>query len=85
MLGDTTTLLLERDGGDLRRLRQEVERDLGEERRLLKEVKGIGDVGVDIFFREAQREWVEVRPFAGAGPSRRRAAWVSARRHSPTW
>jgi hypothetical protein len=30
----------------------------------LKEVKGLGDVGVDIFFREAQAAWEELYPFA---------------------
>ncbi|MGH2946090.1 MAG: hypothetical protein ACRDPC_07515 [Solirubrobacteraceae bacterium] len=29
---------------------------------LLKEFKGIGDVGADIFLREVQRIWPEVRP-----------------------
>ena len=31
--------------------------------KLLKEFKGIGDVGVDIFFREAQTAWDELYPF----------------------
>jgi hypothetical protein len=30
----------------------------------LKEFKGLGDVGVDIFFREVQVAWQELRPFA---------------------
>src|SRR5215218_1423763 len=34
-----------------------------EERRLLTEVKGLGEVGVDIFFREAQVVWEELFPF----------------------
>jgi hypothetical protein len=64
MLGDTCALLLERYRGDLRNLREEAERDPKRERRLLKEFKGLGDVGVDIFFREAQVAWDELRPFA---------------------
>jgi hypothetical protein len=64
MLGDTCTLLLERYRGDLRRLRDEARRDPKRERALLKEFKGLGDVGVDIFFREAQVAWEELRPFA---------------------
>src|ERR671930_549871 len=64
MLGDTAQLLLDRYGGDLRRLRADAGRDPGAERRLLKQFKGIGDVGVDIFFREAQRSWSELYPFA---------------------
>src|SRR5215218_2560391 len=64
MLGDTCTLLLERYRGDLRRLREEAGRDPERERALLKEFKGIGDVGVDVFFREAQVAWEELQPFA---------------------
>ena len=58
------SLVLERWGGDLRKLRDEAERDPKRERKLLKEVKGLGDVGVDIFFREVQESWPEVAPFA---------------------
>src|SRR2546421_2408501 len=62
-LGDTAELLIDRYGGDLRRLRRAAERDPTVERRLLKQCKGIGDVGVDIFFREAQRAWDGLYPF----------------------
>lgn len=64
MLGDLTEHLLERWDGDLRKLREAAERDPQRERKQLKEFKGIGDVGVDIFFREAQAGWDELRPFA---------------------
>lgn len=64
MLGDTAELLLDRWSGDLRKLREEAERDPAGERSLLKKVKGIGDVGANIFFREAQRSWDELYPFA---------------------
>src|ERR687888_69109 len=64
MLGDTCALLLERYRGDLRRLREEAGRDPKRERALLKAFKGLGDVGVDIFFREAQLAWKELYPFA---------------------
>lgn len=64
MLGDTAELLSDRYGGDLRNLRQAAERDPSRERKLLKECKGIGDVGVNIFFREVQLLWDEVHPFA---------------------
>lgn len=64
MLGDTAALLLDRYGGDLRRLRDEAARDPDAERRLIDEFKGIGTVGVDIFFREVQAAWPELRPFA---------------------
>ena len=47
-------MLLNRCGGDLRNLREEAGCKPDKERKLLKEFKGIGDVGVGIFFREAQ-------------------------------
>jgi endonuclease III len=64
MLGDLVEHLQERWNGDLRRLRDEAERDPDTERKLLKEFKGVGDVGVDIFFREVQGCWDELHPFA---------------------
>jgi endonuclease III len=64
MLGDLTDHLLERYDGDLRTLREQAGRDPKRERKLLKEFKGLGDVGVDIFFREAQIAWDELVPFA---------------------
>lgn len=64
MLGDTAAMLIEEYGGDLRKLRERAGREPGAERRLLKECKGIGDVGADIFMREAQAAWDELYPFA---------------------
>jgi endonuclease III len=63
MLGDACAFLLDRYGGDLRRLREAAGRDPRRERTLLKQVKGIGDVCVDIFFREVQVTWDELYPF----------------------
>ena len=63
MLGDTAQKLLDEYGGDLRRLRDAADHDPDEERRRLKAFKGIGDVGVDIFFREVQIAWEEHYPF----------------------
>ncbi len=64
MLGEASHVLIERYGGDLRRLRREADEKTPEERRLLKQIKGLGDVGVDIFFRDVQAAWPELRPFA---------------------
>ncbi|TCD14352.1 hypothetical protein [Oricola cellulosilytica] len=64
MLGETVSLMQKKYGGDLRKLREAAGRDPDGERRLLKEFKGIGDVGVDIFFREVQAAWDEIFPFA---------------------
>ncbi|MDA8164493.1 MAG: hypothetical protein M0017_05620 [Desulfobacteraceae bacterium] len=63
MLGETAGLLLARYGGDLRRLRDAAGREPARERQLLMEFKGIGEVGADIFFREAQVVWGEWYPF----------------------
>jgi hypothetical protein len=74
MLGDACELLVDRYRGDLRRLRAEAGQDPRQERRLLTEVKGLGEVGVDIFFREAQVAWEELFPFVD-----RRAAQAARR------
>lgn len=74
MLGDTADLLLSEYDGDLRNLREAAERKPSKERRFLKKLKGLGDVGVNIFFREAQLAWPELYPFAD------KAALTSAKR-----
>ncbi|WP_431678116.1 endonuclease [Kitasatospora sp. KL5] len=62
-LGRGAELLLERWRGDLRRLREEAGRDTAAEHRLLQEFPRIGPVGADIFCREAQGVWPELRPY----------------------
>lgn len=62
MLGHNVELVLDRWGGDLRKLRDEADRDPGRERELLRQFKGIGPVGADIFAREAQAVWPELHP-----------------------
>ena len=63
MLGDAAELVMERYHGDLRDLRRRADADPARERELLKEFRGIGDVGADIFCREAQAAWDELYPF----------------------
>lgn len=63
MLGESAQMLLERYKGDLRILRETAGAEPEAERKLLKEFKGLGDVGVDIFFREVQATWDELYPF----------------------
>lgn len=65
-LQDMSDHCLQAYGGDLRKLREAAGRDPKEERKLLKAFKGIGETGVDIFFREAQGAWEELYPFADA-------------------
>lgn len=64
MLDYTSQLILNQYQGDLRNLREAAGRKVDIERKLLKEFKGIGDVGVGIFFREVQIAWDELFPFA---------------------
>ncbi|MEV5437054.1 endonuclease [Streptomyces sp. NPDC052682] len=62
-LGDAAALLLERWGGDLRRLRADAGGEVRELRRLLQEFPGVGPAGADIFLREAQLVWREAAPY----------------------
>lgn len=64
-LGEGARLLLDRYGGDLRRMRRSAGGDLDALRRLLREVPGLGPAGVDIFLREVQAVWPEVAPYLG--------------------
>ena len=70
---DMAQLVLDRYGGDLRRLAEEADHDVRAAARLLQEVKGIGPTGASVFLREVQAVWPWVRPLlddrarAGAG------------------
>ncbi|WBO68506.1 endonuclease [Streptomyces camelliae] len=59
MLGEGAELLLERWGGDLRRLREE-----SDPRKALLDIPGIGPTGADIFLRDVQGVWPEFAPYA---------------------
>ena len=61
-LGEGAQLLLDRWHGDLRKLRAEAGHDPGRIRVLLQEIPRIGPVGAEIFCREAQGLWPELRP-----------------------
>ncbi|MEU3225875.1 endonuclease [Streptomyces sp. NPDC006976] len=61
-LGEGARLVLDRYHGDLRRLRDEAGGDPEKLRGLLREFPRIGPVGADIFSREAQGVWPELRP-----------------------
>lgn len=61
-LGEGARLILDRWHGDLRKLRAEAGHDPRRIRDLLQEVPRIGPVGAEIFCREAQGLWPELRP-----------------------
>ncbi|WP_406099388.1 endonuclease [Streptomyces sp. NBC_01013] len=61
-LGDGAQFVIDRYRGDLRRLREEAAGDPERIRGLLREFPRIGPVGADIFSREAQGVWPELRP-----------------------
>ncbi|GAA3764081.1 endonuclease [Streptomyces tremellae] len=71
-LGEGAALLLDRYGGDLRRMRGEADGDREALHRLLQQVPGIGPVGADIFLREVQDVWPEAAPYLD-GKSRKGA------------
>jgi hypothetical protein len=56
-LGDGARLLLDEHGGDLRKIRG------GDVRAELRKFPRMGPVGADIFCREAQAVWPELRPY----------------------
>ena len=62
-LGQVADILVEKYNGDIRKLREKANKDPEKIRQLLKEFKGMGDVGVNIFFREIQTVWPELYPF----------------------
>lgn len=64
-LGDGAELVIERYGGDLRRLAAQADGERSRAASLLQETPGIGPVGADIFLREVQAVWPWVRPYAG--------------------
>ncbi|WP_243087128.1 hypothetical protein [Streptomyces sp. 891-h] len=57
-LGKGAELLLDRWGGDVRRMRKSDDPE-----QALREVPGIGPMGVAIFLREAQAVWPEYQPY----------------------
>ncbi|WP_030397352.1 endonuclease [Kitasatospora purpeofusca] len=62
-LGDGAQLVLDRWHGDLRRMWEAADGRADALHDLLQEVPRIGPVGADIFCREAQAVWPQLRPF----------------------
>ena len=65
VLHDASTFVVETYDGDLRQLRTAADGDVGRLAELLQDVKGVGPVGAEVFLREVQVVWDEVRPFFG--------------------
>ncbi|MEV1289398.1 hypothetical protein [Micromonospora sp. NPDC049679] len=63
MLGKGAQLCLDRWQGDLRRLHVDADGDVRTLRASLDEFAGIGATGADIFLREVQVVWADVRPY----------------------
>lgn len=61
-LGEGARLVLDRWSGDLRRLREDAGREPDGIKARLTEFPRLGPVGADIFCREAQAIWPELRP-----------------------
>lgn len=62
-LGEGAELLLDRYGGDVRKIREAADGDVRAIRYRLRELPRLGPVGADIFCREAQAVWPELRPY----------------------
>lgn len=62
-LDELADLILEKYDGDLNNLAQQNNSEPAKIRAALKEIKGLGDVGVDIFFGTAQGVWPCLAPF----------------------
>jgi hypothetical protein len=56
-------LLIDKYQGDLRKMRATTDSNIAALRRRLKEFPRIGDVGADIFCREVQMVWPQLRPY----------------------
>ncbi|MHA3702882.1 endonuclease [Jatrophihabitans sp. YIM 134969] len=63
-LGALADEALERHDGDLRRLHRDTGGDVEAIRAAVTGFTGIGPLGADIFLREVQAVWADVRPFA---------------------
>ncbi|KAI1492253.1 hypothetical protein F5X96DRAFT_627466 [Biscogniauxia mediterranea] len=63
MMGDLTELIKHKYGGDVNAIPGLAGKDPHKIRSELKNVKGLGDVGVDIFFDTVQHVWPCVAPF----------------------
>ncbi|KAL2862333.1 TVP15 family protein [Aspergillus lucknowensis] len=62
-LGELVNLVNEKYDGDLNNLIKEAGYDRQKARQLVREVKGLGDLGVELFFNNVQSVWPSIAPF----------------------
>ncbi|PYH91760.1 hypothetical protein BO71DRAFT_421302 [Aspergillus ellipticus CBS 707.79] len=62
-LGDLADLVNDKYDGDLNNLLKKAHNDRDETRQLIKEIKGLGDLGADLFFNNVQSVWPAMAPF----------------------
>ncbi|KAB8257299.1 hypothetical protein BDV32DRAFT_127592 [Aspergillus pseudonomiae] len=62
-LGELAELVEGKYDGDLNNLLEEAHHNRDEVRQLIKEIKGLGDLGADLFFNNVQSVWPEIAPF----------------------
>lgn len=62
-LGDGAARVIEEYHGDLRRMRADADGDVAALRKALMGFRRVGETGADIFCREAQVVWPELRPY----------------------
>jgi endonuclease III len=62
-LREMAGVVLEKYGGDLRRLAARADQDADRARALVQEFNGIGPTGAAVFLREVQAVWAWVRPY----------------------
>ncbi|OJJ50871.1 hypothetical protein ASPZODRAFT_55175 [Penicilliopsis zonata CBS 506.65] len=65
-LGDLATLVNDKYSGDLNNLVSRANRNRDKVKHLIKEVKGLGDLGADIFLNNVQSVWPSMAPFVDA-------------------
>lgn len=59
-------VLIDDIDGDLKNLLRRAENDRRRARELIKEIRGLGDLGVDLFLNNVQSVWPSMAPFVDA-------------------
>ncbi|RAL14057.1 TVP15 family protein [Aspergillus homomorphus CBS 101889] len=62
-LGEMVDLVSEKYEGDLNNLLKKANNDRNKTRQLIKEIKGLGDLGADLFLNNVQSVWPSMAPF----------------------